>query len=85
MVIIQATKGFHHQMHPVIMMNLSAIPKGYTEGFEWVWLVKRMEMGLKFSKIKGWCQNKFKTLMRLLISGLKRFFFFDQLSFGVHC
>ena len=29
MVIIQATKGFHDQMFPLIMMNLSTIPKGY--------------------------------------------------------
>ena len=40
-------------MHPVIMMNLSTIPKGYTEGFEWDWLTKPMKMGLKFSKIKA--------------------------------
>ena len=26
-----------------------------------------MEMGLKFSKIKEWCQKKLKALMRLLI------------------
>ena len=53
LVIIQATKGFHHQMHPVFMMNLSTIPKGYTKVVEWGWLVKPMEMGLKFSKIKA--------------------------------
>ena len=40
-------------MHPVIMMNLSTIPKGYTKSFEWGWLVKPMEMGLTFSKIKA--------------------------------
>ena len=40
-------------MHPVIMMNLSTIPKGYTKVVEWGWLVKPKEMGLKFSKIKA--------------------------------
>ena len=40
-------------MHPAFMMNLSTIPKGYTKVVEWVWLVKSMEMGLKFSKIKA--------------------------------
>ena len=40
-------------MHPVFMMNLSTIPKGYTKVVEWGWLVKPMEMGLKFLKIKA--------------------------------
>ena len=53
MVIIQAMKSFHYQMHPLIMMNSLTIPKGYTLVVEWVWFVKPMEMGLKFSKIKG--------------------------------
>ena len=30
LVIIQATKGFHYQMHPLIIMNSSTIPKSYT-------------------------------------------------------
>ena len=40
-------------MHPVIMMNLSTIPKGYTKVVEWGWLVKPKEMSLKFLKIKA--------------------------------
>ena len=52
-VIIQAMKSFHYQMHPLIMMNSLTIPKGYTLVVKWVWFVKPMEMGLKFSKIKG--------------------------------
>ena len=40
-------------MHPAFMMNLSTKPEGYTKVVEWGWLVKPMEMGLKFSKIKA--------------------------------
>ena len=29
LVIIQVSKGFHYQTHPLIITNLSAIPKGY--------------------------------------------------------
>ena len=42
-------------------------------------------MGLKFSKIKEWCQKKFKTLMSLLIYDFFSMFFSDQLPFGIHC